>query len=373
MTQALITLRYQKVDFRIMRGDILYPIRRLHGIVYEFVKKAEYWVSYILPFGKKVFIIGTPVHGNLGDSAIVIAQIEFLKKSGYRPERIKEITISDYRKEWSRIRRLIHKKGLICFPGGGNMGNLWPDEDEFRFSVMRDLPQNRFIMFPQTVFFTPDKDAEAHKLKTIKYYNNPNITLVAREKESFKLMEKLYPKAKILLTPDMVLSADMNAFGAESNGQTDEILFCFRNDIERVVSEGDADEIKTFVSKQGFKICSTDTHKGNNACVTSSGRRDDVREKLGEFSRARLVVTDRLHGMVFAAIAGTPCIAFDNKSDKVRGTYEWISYLPYIKFAENTEEAKAMLSELLKMGRQTFDNEPLKKYFRQITKELQKG
>ena len=46
-----------------------------------------------------------------------------------------------------------------------------------------------------------------------------------------------------------------------------------------------------------------------------------VYNKLTEFASARLVITDRLHGLIFSAITNTPCIAFDNLSGKVHGTY----------------------------------------------------
>ncbi len=57
-------------------------------------------------------------------------------------------------------------------------------------------------------------------------------------------------------------------------------------------------------------------------------------KKWNEFSSVQLVVTDRLHGMVFSAITGTPCIALDNISHKVYGAYQWLSYLPYLRFLQ---------------------------------------
>ena len=43
--------------------------------------------------------------------------------------------------------------------------------------------------------------------------------------------------------------------------------------------------------------------------------------------------------MIFATLTGTPCIAFDSISGKVKGVYEWIKDLEYVKFANNIEEA----------------------------------
>ena len=56
-----------------------------------------------------------------------------------------------------------------------------------------------------------------------------------------------------------------------------------------------------------------------------------MKKKLAAFSEVKLVITDRLHGMLFSAITHTPCIAIDNLSRKVSGVYEWIKALPYVK------------------------------------------
>ena len=39
-----------------------------------------------------------------------------------------------------------------------------------------------------------------------------------------------------------------------------------------------------------------------------------------------MLVTDRLHGMIFSYLVGTPCIVLDNKTKKVSGVYNsWLS------------------------------------------------
>ena len=104
--------------------------------------------------------------------------------------------------------------------------------------------------------------------------------------------------------------------------------------------------------------------------ITAENRGEIVRKKLLSFASSKLVITDRLHGMIFAAITGTPCIVFSNYNHKVRGTYEWISYLPYIKFADKAEDVAAFLPELLAMQDCAYDNTPLKPYFDQLAKAI---
>lgn len=93
-----------------------------------------------------------------------------------------------------------------------------------------------------------------------------------------------------------------------------------------------------------------------NVPVTKQNRRECVRMKMQKFMNAKLVVTDRLHGMLFAAITGTPCIVFSNYNQKVSGTYEWIKTLPYVRYVNSVEEMAKELEVLLKIGENVYDN-----------------
>ena len=48
------------------------------------------------------------------------------------------------------------------------------------------------------------------------------------------------------------------------------------------------------------------------------------------------MITDRLHGMIFAAITGTPCVVLQNNNHKIKATYEsWLRPLKHIRLQEN--------------------------------------
>ena len=48
--------------------------------------------------------------------------------------------------------------------------------------------------------------------------------------------------------------------------------------------------------------------------------------------------------MIFAAITGTPCLAFDNATHKVRGVYKWINKLDYIRLARDDESIEEQVN-----------------------------
>lgn len=355
-------------------NDFLLPLRKFHGLLHEksiaFKRKISYWKQYSLPIGKKVYVIGTPEYTNLGDSAIAMAQMRFLSGCGISKNRIKEITTPEYYQNSDKFVKYIGHKNLICGIGGGNMGNQWYDEELFRYKFMKTLANNPLVIFPQTIFYTDDEDGKTAEKKSIQYYNNrPGLTLVAREEKSYQIMKRLYPDTEILLTPDIVLSATMETFGAE-NQERNGVLLCMRSDIEKTMLDDDRNYIKDYLGQQGLDFKQNDMY--SDCDINKYNRAECVRLKMNEFASAKLVITDRLHGMVFAAITGTPCIVFSNYNHKVRGTYEWIKYLPYIKYAEDVKDVERYLPELLAMKNCKYDNAPLKPYFDKL-KEVVKS
>lgn len=171
-------------------------------------------------------MIGTPSHENLGDSAIVLAQRAFLERCGWNPKQIKEISMDDYRRDWEKIKRWIPRNALIAQLGGGHMGNQWTDEENLHRQQVTAFPKNRNVIFPQTICYLPDNQEREQERKSVEIYNGKrNLVMVAREKKSFEIMKELYPDTKILLTPDIVLSASMETFGAKPQPRADVLLY----------------------------------------------------------------------------------------------------------------------------------------------------
>lgn len=288
---------------------------------------------------KTAFLIGTPTHINIGDSAITLAEIQFLKQNGY--ENVLEITLQEYISYRKCIRRLIPHSADIFLMGGGFMGSLWPAEEEWRQKMLQDFCQHRIVVFPQTIYYEKDSDAKAIMANSIKIYNSiPKLTLVAREHISYDLMKKLYPKCSVLLTPDIVLSMNQKIFNQTRNA----ILTCFRCDKERNISLEDEQHLIQNLKKKGYRVYETDMM--SDVQITINNRKAVVDDKLRQFASAKLVITDRLHGMVFCAITGTPCIVLGNNHHKVEGTYEWIKHLDYIKYVTDITEVMRQIAHL---------------------------
>ncbi|MBQ7827889.1 MAG: polysaccharide pyruvyl transferase family protein, partial [Clostridia bacterium] len=199
------------------------------------------------------------------------------------------------------------------------------------------------------------------------YGRHSALTLVTREANSFEVVREMCPEVNVLLTPDVVLSATAETFGAKPQVRHG-ILLCMRSDLERVTTDEMQSALEQMLAQTGETVRKTDMYA--ETAVTPENRAVLVRAKMEEFAAARLVVTDRLHGMIFATLTGTPCVVFTNSNYKISGTYEWIRYLPYVRFADRPDHAEAMLSELLAMEGCSYDRTALEEPFEKLKDHL---
>ena len=338
-------------------------IKRFYYSVLELL----HWIRYIgFPIGEKVYLIGTPSHTNLGDSAIVIAEKLFLQRVYGKSIAIKELTVSEY-KECHKYYRFFSNGSRVFWHGGGNMGDLWYAEEAFRQMFIKDQINRKPVIFPQTIFYSDTPLGNERKAASINVYNNENITVVARERKSYSIMKELYPKANVLLTPDIVLSTNMGDYGVAVEKRKG-VLLVFRSDLEKSMSDLERNNITAYLNENDYTFKTTDMHSEES--VTKENRLALVRKKMQEFATAELVITDRLHGMVFAAITETPCVVFANNHHKVEGTYEWIKDLPYVRYVNSSEEAIRIIPEMKGMKNCKYDSTSWLHYFSELEKEI---
>lgn len=278
---------------------------------------------------KTVFILGSVEYENLGDQAIVMAQNKFIHAClpDYDIIEIREDLFGHVRNE---LRSLIKPESVITIPGGGNMGDTWFDDEERRRFIIEDYPNNTIIVFPQTIDYSATEKGKKCLEESRELYNNhKNLILCAREQVSFERMKMFYPECKIILAPDIVLS-----FKTQLCQKRKGVLVCLRNDKEKKTSPLVLNEIRDAASTAGFQYRYTDTMA--LSYVFRKDRDTAVADKLNEFASAKIVITDRLHGMIFSAITGTPCLVLPNGNHKVKGVFDlWLSDYPFIQYRED--------------------------------------
>jgi len=316
--------------------------------------------------GSGLFLLNTPTHKNLGDLAIAEAEIYLLNRE-FPDKKIFEVSAISYNiGSIAALKKIIPEGDVILFHGGGYIGSDWPHEEEAFRRVVLSFPKNRIILLPQSIFYSDDKGGRAALKRSIRdLSHHKDLHFFARETISYDLMKRSYPNAKVYLSPDIVLSMDYNAPETDRKG----VLLCLRADREKLLDESDAVYIEKFCSQYG-KIEYTDTFAPEEQPepVKASERLYLVNSKLEQFNRSALVVTDRLHGMVFAALTGTPCVALSNHNHKVKGTAQWITGLGYVRYIDDINELPEAVNAVLAHGPGNFDNNEFNKHFEILTK-----
>lgn len=273
---------------------------------------------------KKCFVFLAADYGNLGDVAITYAQEKFLKEQIPEYE-IVDVPISRTLSHLKAIKNICTTDDIVTIVGGGNMSDLYFDIELLRQMVVKAFPNNRVISFPQTMFFSDSLSGKYLKRQAVKVYSQHiNLTITARERWSYYFMQRTFPNCK--LCPDIVMTLDKREPFAERKGVT----FCLRNDAESELTQDFKDKLRAYVSSN-YIVVDYDTHIGRGG-LSLEERENELNKIWAQFRSSQWVITDRLHGMIFAFITGTPCIVFPNNNYKIEGCYNWIKDCGYIYF-----------------------------------------
>lgn len=286
---------------------------------------------------KRVYFIGLPEHGNLGDHAIALGMERLLYD--WLPEYdVFTIKYGEVLMQMPLIRHYIKAEDMIVLIGGGNMGVEYFFEEELRRLVISYFPNNKIVIFPQTIDFGDSDYGKSELKKTQKIYNDhKNLHLFARESHSFEMMKTYFSSVDVHLAPDIVNYYRFSEKTEERKG----VLLCLRSDKETALSGKVFAELLQRFRSHDISYESTDTVFSYVPDIMQETiRKQLVENKLRQFARAKIVVTDRLHGMIFSVITKTPCVVFGNYNHKVKSSYEtWYQSLDSVSLAENIEEA----------------------------------
>lgn len=281
-----------------------------------------------------------PSYSNLGDVAIFVESLDFLRKYATLP--IKAVLYS---------RQCVNKKNLLSLPlndddliiiqGGGNMGAFYSSEEYLRQNIVKWFPKNRIISMPQTVYFGDRrKNYILSRAKKI-YSSYKNLTIFARDVPSFDFCKQNF-KCDVRICPDMVLSALPKRFLDYQKNK--KVLLCFRKDIESKIENAFVKNIENYLGENGFSFeCwDTDDLSGRNI----ENKEEKIQQVLEYFNHFQFVVTDRYHGTILSYISKTPCIGLDNSYGKVKNGFVWFNGSNYMFYADSFEKIRKSVDEI---------------------------
>lgn len=309
-----------------------------------------------------IYFVPSSDYGNLGDHKIMMEIRHFFRC--YFPKfEVREISCRHYEEKRQELLCQVQNGDILAAPGGGSIGDVYlPYGEKYMRDMIQCFPNNQIIIFPQSLFYTKSELGEAERKNTAAIFDShPDLTLALRDQNAYQEAKKMFRRTKLMLIPDIVLFSDPYLTKAP---RSETGLLMIRSDGETSHPQGWNQELEEICGKYAKKIISTDTQK--NYFIDLENRETEVNAVLEQISASKFLVTDRLHGMIFAAITSTPCVAFDNVYGKVFAQYQWIRDLPYLEIAESPEQLSDKLDRVLKAQTPVYTRKPLEDKYSEL-------
>lgn len=277
---------------------------------------------------------------NIGDHAQAKAVRTWLKKH-FPTLPIIEVDKDQSADFMPALKKLIRPADIIFLHSGGNLGDRGIWSESRRRQLLAEFPRNRIISLPQTIYFsdTPNGRKERETTRRI-YAQHPNLTLVARDRRSEELARDLFPKATILCAPDFALSLPPRI--DDYRKPSSKALLCLRSDNESLLS---SEQKKQIIRDCPLEPIFFDTDFKRNI---NPEELDTILEQTLElFFSVDAVVTDRLHGLIFAILCRTPCVVLPSIDHKIVSGIEWFREIPFVALTQDVQQIPSLIKKCL--------------------------
>jgi pyruvyl transferase EpsO len=309
---------------------------------------------------KRICLIDAPGHSNVGDSAILLGELDYLARMNPHAQ----ISFYDVDSYSDRAISQIERADVLLLHGGGNFGDLWAHHHKIRMWAFKTFPNKKIIQFPQSIHFS-DPEILAQTAAAIAELSD--FTLLTRDANSFAFAKAQFDCA-VQLMPDMAFAI---APLTRKAPQTD--CFCLlRTDKEAVADHAG---ILSAIRQTGRAVESDDwliervtaTARVDRLLGRINRRAPDALAPLGTalmalrrryaterlavgidlLSRGRVVVADRLHAHVLCCLLGIPHVVFDSYDGKVSALYKaWTHKAPNARICPDPSALPRLLAEV---------------------------
>jgi pyruvyl transferase EpsO len=299
-------------------------------------------IAALIPRGSPIMYCDIPIHGNFGDSLIMLGTGAFLEHLG------NPVTDSFSMLAPQKISLPRPRETVWLLHGGGNFGDLWSGHQTFREQVIVANPSSRIIGLPQTLHASQDTldrfaaIAAAHS----------DLHLFWRDHVSFEAAQRHFD-CHNYLSPDMAHFLWPVELAGSFRLARKQDLLLIRRDRERsglppwVLAQRDEFVDWRELIPPGYRL----TEKAIRALdrvggvfrtrvptfeLWSRAMRRLLVHMAGTFCGCDRIVTSRLHAHILACLVGAKSLLIDNSYGKNRSYFEaWTSGLGIAEFIED--------------------------------------
>lgn len=294
-----------------------------------------------------VAILDAPNQRNVGDSLIWEGELEYLRRIGKRIRYVSDLNGFDAQV----LRRRLSMGGVVLLHGGGNFGDLWLGHQAHRERVVSELTDFKIVQLSQSIYFENEsRAATANEVLS----RHPDFVALIRDSLSVERARTILPDVRVVFCPDMALGFEPSPLQAGESSERS-VLVIARADREAAsglheIPDDWASPAQMNVTDWGHHARDTlpwriarrvawFQHKLAGArrrlpipvpalpqkihqWAISTINHENVQSALKLYSSADVIVVDRLHAHVLAALLGIEHVLLDNNYRKLGGVYD---------------------------------------------------
>jgi exopolysaccharide biosynthesis predicted pyruvyltransferase EpsI len=312
---------------------------------------------------------------NCGDSAISLGLQEYLRR---RP-RYRVAFMGEWESPKRSAARALSSDGVLLFNGGNGLGDVWPGDQREREEWIAAFPRYRVVLAPQSIHFS-DAGNMARARRVLG--SHPDLTVLCRDFASYRLAKQNFD-ARVELCPDAAFLLGPLSITTDP---TIDLLWLARSDHEAIPSSsptsvslpasaevsdwmfnrpvGRFRRHQAFASRQISRVLRRVAPRGQVLVALNPAiqnlylrlARSHVLRGVNHLSRARVVVTDRLHGHILCTLLGIPHVVLPNADMKTANFITtWTESTGLVRRCESADEAirvgNALVGELNETSR----------------------
>lgn len=276
----------------------------------------------VLGLEREVALLDTPRHRNLGDSLIWAGTLAHLTELGHQV-----VHHSDLGRFHDDDVRGLPGTAAIVLSGGGNLGDRYQAEEDFRRHIVTSVRGRDIVVFPQTMHYGPTAE-EARACAD--YSGNDRLTILLRDNASLERAREVMPAVATAFCPDAGLNAPVGPIGPSPGGR---VAVIARHDGETAPADrghpaGDWSFTRSNSAQWAVVLTAGRIHRrlpgplrrpwaGVSRAANARLLSLNMEAASQQYRGARAVATNRLHGHILACLLGMPHYVADNSYGKV--------------------------------------------------------
>lgn len=304
----------------------------------------------LVPSGSRIALLDEPVHRNIGDHLIQIASESFFAEHDI--DIVYRANVWNYKA--SHCRALLDGDTILVFLGGGHLGDLYPHHQDLREQVLRDFPDHKAVILPQSIHFQSAARLEQAKAA---FDAHKHLHICIRDRASSQFAQEHF-SAPVHLVPDMAHQL-WPMVTAEPVDQNAPVLFLIRRDKE---SSGipatlepyrqlfiDWNQLITYKDELILICCVAGFLLGKQHHSFSRYtdraiqqlRRKLIGEAVSLFTPHEKIASSRLHGVLLGLLLGKEVTALPSTTGKTTAYHAtWLGDIPALKPDDKTTQRR---------------------------------